>query len=131
VRSVLASNPSKRLRAYVVWSHAGPADTEVRALTASTTVRDRRLVYFWDSGTQVADYFRGALGQPGATATGVVLLYDTDARLSMTPPAPSIWMSVNPRVAGAPLDAAALGAHANEMVRRVEAKIADASQPKP
>jgi len=131
VKSVLAANPSKRLRAYVVWSRVSATDTEMRALTASTQVQDRRLVYLWDAEARVANSYREVLNSRDAPATGVVLLYDTDARLALAPPAPSLWMSVNPRLAGAALDATSLGARANEMVRRVEAKVTNATQSKP
>lgn len=130
VKSLLAANPSKRLRAYVVWSRVGTADTEARALTASTRVQDRRLVYLWDDETAVANSFREVLNSRDRPATGVVLLYDTDARLALAPPAPSLWMSVNPRLAGAALDATSLGTRANAMVRHVEAKVANATQSK-
>lgn len=132
VQSILESNPSKRLRAYVIWSATSNESTEMRALSHSS-VRDRRLVYFYDSGGFVPDAFRKVLGSSENPATDVVLLYDTDAHLTLDPPAPSMWMSANPDIEGPTLDAKQLGARANEMVRRVEDKVTDAtpSQAKP
>jgi hypothetical protein len=131
VQTVLDANPSKRLRAYVVWTRAGEADTEMRALSYCSDMHDRRVVYFWDADAAAANSFRDVLGAGESMATGVVLLYDTDARLALTPPAPAMWMSVNPKIEGAVLDPSSLGAQANEMVRRVEAKVTDGTQPKP
>jgi hypothetical protein len=131
VQSVLEANASKRLRVFVVWSRLGPDDTELRALARTAELRDRRLVCFWDGGGFVASSFRGAVGSKSEPVTGTILLYDTDARLAFAPPAPSLWMSVNPALAGPALDASALGARTSEMVRRVEAKVTDAAQSKP
>jgi hypothetical protein len=125
LKSILEANASKRLRAYVVWTHSSELDTELRALSKANELRDRRLVHFWDGNASVSDSFRDVLGSGTSPATGVVLLYDTDARLALEPPAPSMWMSANPKLAGAALDASRLGAEANEMVRRVEAKVSD------
>lgn len=127
VNSMLQSNASKRLRVYVVWSRLGKEDTELRAISMSTGMRDRRLVYFWDPEAFVANSFRGVVGSGDSPATGVLLLYDTDTHLALDPPAPSMWMSVNPALTGPALDPAELGSQANEMVRRVEAKVNDAA----
>ena len=125
VQSVLDANPSKRLRAYVVWTRLVAGDTEMRALSQANSVRDRRLVHFWDGEAYVAGAFRGVLSAGEDPATDVLLLYDTDARLALEPPAPSMWMSTNPKLTGNAADAAQLGANANTMVRRVEAKVTD------
>jgi hypothetical protein len=130
VQSVLDANPSKRLRAYVVWTRLSTGDTELRALSQANSIRDRRLVHFWDGDAHVAGAFRGVLGAGETPATDVVLLYDTDARLALEPPAPSMWMSANPDLTGT-ADATQLGANANTMVRRVEAKVTDATPPRP
>jgi hypothetical protein len=108
LKSILEANASKRLRAYVVWTHSSELDTELRALSKANELRDRRLVHFWDGNASVSDSFRDVLGSGTSPATGVVLLYDA-----------------NPKLAGAALDASRLGAEANEMVRRVEAKVSD------
>jgi hypothetical protein len=47
VKSVLENNPSKRLRAFVVWS-AVTRRYRAAALARSNQVHDRRLVYFYD-----------------------------------------------------------------------------------
>jgi len=130
VKSVLDANPSKRLRAFVVWSAVTAEGTEMRALARSNQVHDRRLVYFYDPGAVVSNAFRGVVGSGETPATDVVLLYDTDAHLAMNPPAPAMWMSANRDIKGETLDAKQLGAHANEMVRRVEEKVIDGTQPK-
>jgi hypothetical protein len=130
VKSVLETNPSKRLRAFVVWSAVTAEGTEMRALTRSSQVHDRRLVYFYDPEGVVSNAFRGVVGSGQTPATDVVLLYDTDAHLAMEPPAPLMWMSANRDIKGETLDAKQLSAHANEMVRRVEEKVIDGTQPK-
>ena len=130
VKSVLEANASKRLRAFVVWSAVTAEGTEMRALARSNQVHDRRLVYFYDPEAVVSSAFRGVVGSGETPATDVVLLYDTDAHLAMNPPAPAMWMSANRDIKGETLDAKQLGAHANEMVRRVEEKVIDGTQPK-
>ncbi len=130
VQSVLESNPSKRLRAFVVWSAVTAEGTEMRALERSNQVHDRRLVYFYDPEGAVSNAFRGVVGSGETPATDVVLLYDTDAHLAMNPPAPAMWMSANRDIKGETLDAKQLSAHANEMVRRVEEKVIDGTPPK-
>ena len=130
VKSVLEANASKRLRAFVVWSAVTAEGTEMRALARSNQVHDRRLVYFYDPEAVVSSAFRGVVGSGETPATDIVLLYDTDAHLAMNPPAPAMWMSANRDIKGETLDAKQLGAHANEMVRRVEEKVIDGTQPK-
>jgi len=130
VESILSANPSKRLRAYVVWSALTKEDTEMRALSLSNRVRDHRLVYFWDPGALVAGSFRNVVGSGVLPATGIVLLYDTDAYLALDPPAPSAWMSANSDIKGPALDAKQLAAETNAMVQRVEQKINDGAAPK-
>jgi hypothetical protein len=129
VQSVLESNPSKRLRAYVVWSAVTADGTEMRALSRSD-IHDRRLVYFYDPEGFVSNAFRNVVGSGQGPATDVLLLYDTDAHLAPEPPAPSMWMSANKDIKGTALDAPQLGAHANEMVRRVEEKVNDGAPQK-
>jgi len=130
VKSVLEANASKRLRAFVVWSAVTAEGTEMRALARSNQVHDRRLVFFYDPEAVVSNAFRGVVGSGETPATDIVLLYDTDAHLAMNPPAPAMWMSANRDIKGETLDAKQLGAHANEMVRRVEEKVIDGTQPK-
>jgi len=130
VQSVLAGNQSKRLRAYVIWVKSSAEGTELRALSRSSQVRDRRLVYFYDAEGFVSDSFRKVVGSGGIPATDVLLLYDTDAHLALDPPAPSIWMSANKDIKGQAVDAKQLGTNANAMVRRVEEKVTDATPQK-
>jgi hypothetical protein len=130
VQSVLESNPSKRLRAFVVWTATTPEATEMRAL-ARSSVHDRRLVYFYDPEAVVSNAFRNVVGSGQEPATDILLLYDTDAHLAPDPPAPSVWMTANKDIKGTALDAKSLSTHANEMVKRVEEKVTDGAQPKP
>ena len=125
VQSVLESTASKRLRVFVIWTPLTTQDNEMRALSLANAIHDRRLVHFWDPGAFVADSFRGVVGSAGTPATGVLLLYDTDAHLALEPPAPSLWMSVNPDIKGAALDRKLLTGETNTMVRRVEEKVTD------
>lgn len=120
IASVLRANPSKRLRAYVVLSHVSPDDSDARSITAARSFRDRRLVYLIDPNAVVATAFKTVCESDPGPATSVCFLYDTDARLALEPPAPSLWMSANPKIKGLKLDAAVLGQRANDMVRRVE-----------
>ena len=120
VAQVLQANPSKRLRAYVVLTHLGPGDSEIRALDRASAFRDRRLVYLIDANAVVATAFRSVVASGSEPANGVCLLYDTDAHLALEPPAPSLWMSANPQLKGPAFDPKRLGQRANEMVRRVE-----------
>jgi hypothetical protein len=131
VQYVLDSNSSKRLRVYVVWSAQTAQATQLRAAARSNEVRDHRVAYFYDAEGSVADAFRGVAGSGATPATDILLLYDTDARLALDPPAPAMWMSANPKIKGAALDEKQLSAHANQMVRRVEAKVSDGTQQKP
>jgi hypothetical protein len=89
------------------------------------------LVHFWDGDALVAGSFRDVLGAGTVPTTGVVLLYDTDAHLALTPPAPSMWLSVNPKLAGNAQDASQLADRANALVRRIEAKVTDATPQHP
>ena len=124
VQSVLAQNPSKRLRAFVVWSAVSADGTDVRAL-ARSGIHDRRLVYFYDAEGSVANAFKNVVASGLEPATDVLFLYDTDAHLALDPPAPTMWMSANRYIKGTALDATQLGASTNELVRRVEEKVND------
>jgi hypothetical protein len=131
VQSILTANPSKRLRAFVVWSKVSADGTEMRALSRSNQVHDHRLVYFYDPQGFVSNAFRNVVGSGQTPATDVLLLYDTDAHLAIDPPAPAMWMSANKNIKGQTLDAKQLGAHVNEMVHRVEEKVTDGTPQKP
>jgi hypothetical protein len=131
LQSIMDKNPSKRLRAYIVWTRMSEDDTEMRALSRSNGTRDRRLVHFWDGNALVAGSFRDVLGAGAVPTTGVVLLYDTDAHLALTPPAPTMWLSVNPKLSGNAQDASQLADRANALVRRIEAKVTDATPEHP
>jgi hypothetical protein len=127
VATALRTHPSKRLRAYVVMTPEGSDDSLIRALNRASENRDRRLVYLWDSNTAAASTFRSLVGATTEPATGVCFLYDTNARLALDPPAPTMWMNANPRLRGPAFDAQRLCDRAGELVRLVEAKASDAA----
>ncbi|HEU4363874.1 MAG TPA: hypothetical protein VFT13_00255 [Candidatus Krumholzibacteria bacterium] len=127
VASILRDIPSKRLRAYVILSHAGPADSEVRALDLAARHRDRRIVYLWDPEAVVATALAPVVGLAGKPAHDVCLLYDTDATFSATLATPALWMQLRPGSEGPALDAASLHARANDLVGAVEQKAAGAA----
>ena len=128
VAETLRKNGSRRLRAYVVMTRLGDLDTEIWAINQMTTLDDRRVVYLWDPKAVAAGTFRPAVNSTTEPATDVCFLYDTDARLTPVPPRPEVWMSANPRLDGKPFDAKELGARADELVRRVEAKASEAAR---
>lgn len=127
VASILRDIPSKRLRAYVILSHAVPADSKFRALDLAGRHRDRRIVYLWDPEAVVASAMAPLVGLAGEPAHDVYLLYDTDATFSATPPTPALWMQLHPGIEGPALDAASLRTRANELVGAVERKAAGAA----
>lgn len=126
IASILGDIPSKRFRVYVILSHAGPADSEVRALNLAGRHRDRRIVYLWDPNAAVATAIAPMIGLAGEPAHDVYLLYDTDATFGMAPATPALWMHTHPRIEGPALEAAPLRDRAAELVRAVERKAADA-----
>jgi hypothetical protein len=127
IASILEAIPSKRLRAYVILTRAGDADTQTRALNLAAHHRDRRIVYLWDPDRIVETAFAPLVGQTGEPAREVYLLYDTAASFTTVPATPTLWMHMNPRLDGARLEEAPLSAKADELVRAVEKKAADAA----
>lgn len=118
--AMLAANPSKRLRVFVVLTPALETDTLVKSLVFAGERREKRILYLWDPQSLAASALRPALGlTPGGNpAYNVFMLYDTAARFSVTPP--DSWWHVNPALDGPRFDADALGEHVAEMVRRVD-----------
>jgi hypothetical protein len=128
IGTTLRSNPSRRLRAYVVFSHLSTADSEMRALNHAAGLRDRRLIYLWDANAVTAGVFRSVPGSTTEPATDLCMIYDTDARVADPPPAPVLWMSGNPRLGGPRLEATRFADQANALVRRVEARAGEPSR---
>lgn len=116
VMSVVAANPSKRLRAYVILRGGG--ESGLQALLLATRYSDARVVYFWDPTAAVASAW-----DSGATTAGTAWLYDTSAKFSDRPPPAALTVVANTD-ADIMLDGGELRSDAGEMVRRVEAKMA-------
>lgn len=123
VEALLRDIPSKRLRVYVVLSHAGADDTQIRALDLASRHRDRRIVYLWDPEGLVATAMGPVSG--GERADGVLFLYDTDATFTTAPAEPLLWLRLAP-AGGEPLERDALLERASGLVRDVERKASDA-----
>jgi hypothetical protein len=121
VMSVVAANPSKRLRAYVVL-RGGDEDSGIQALLLATRYSDSRVVYFWDPTAEVASAW-----DTGATTDGTAWLYDTSAKFSDRAPAAALTV-VAKFDEGVAMDGDTLRAEADELVRRVEAKMASAAK---
>ncbi len=118
VVAVVKGNPSKRLRAYVVLRGS---ESSLSAAALAGRAIDPRVVLFWDpSGAATALWRDEAL--PGAG----VWLYDTSARFIEHLPEASLVVEPPVDAPGAPLDGPALRDRARELVRRVEAKMAQA-----
>jgi hypothetical protein len=124
VMSVVAANPSKRLRAYVILRGGG--ESALRALQLATRYSDSRVAYFWDPTGAVASAW-----DSGATTAGTVWIYDTSAKFSDRPPAAALTVDAQTDEGGVTLDGAALRAESGELVRRVEAKMASAPSSEP
>jgi hypothetical protein len=131
IMGALRANPSRRLRAYVVMSSVSSADTDIRALSHTVPYRERRLTYLWDPNALAASAFRSVSGPGADPATGLCMLYDTDARFLTAPAPPKVWMCADPRLHGPPLDAVRLAKEANTLVRRVEARATEPATPSP
>lgn len=124
ITAVVRANPSKRLRAYVILK--GGEDTPLQASVLAGRYPDPRIVYFWDPTGIVAGTW-----ESGTTTVGAAWLYDTSAKFSDQPPASSLTVSAKTHGTGVVLDGAALRAQSDEMVRRVEAKMASAPRESP
>jgi hypothetical protein len=129
VLSSVRASSSKRLRAYVVITAASAEDTAIRAAEFAARHTAPRTVYLWDPTAVVAGRFGPVLGVEGKVHS-VYLLYDTAAILGDSPPAPDTWMQDGPGSQNR-FDARQLETRANELVRRVESKVAGAeSEPR-
>jgi len=120
IERVLAGNPSRRLRVYVLLTRAGAGDTSARAAVTAARHQDPRIIYIWDPGQIVAEAFRPLVGLESDPVRDVYFLFDTNATFTDVPPMPALWMQANPAIAGTPLDADSLQAETGRLVRRVE-----------
>ncbi len=122
IAAVVRSNPSKRLRAYVILDGETDTESPLRAAMIAGRAGDARIVCFWDPTGSVARMW-------GARGPGCVRVYDTTAKFIDPVPPPALEVKPN---AGR-LDGAALRASSNQLVQRVEAKmgrIADGQEPR-
>ncbi|HXV14526.1 MAG TPA: hypothetical protein VEC56_10010 [Candidatus Krumholzibacteria bacterium] len=117
VAAVIRGNPSKRLRAYVVLRGS---DSSLRAAVLAGRAADPRIVFFWDPAGTATAAWRADPARAG------VWLYDTSARFTGGPPGASLVVGAPAATPEAPLAGPALREQAGELVRRVEAKMAQA-----
>jgi hypothetical protein len=117
IAAVVRGNPSKRLRAYVVLHGS---DSSLRASVLAGRAADPRIVLFWDPSGTATTAWRA--NSPRAS----VWLYDTSARFTDGLPEASLVVGTPAGNSDAPLDGPALRVRAGELVRRVEAKMAQA-----
>ncbi len=118
IAAVVRSNPSKRLRAYVILDGETDAETPLRAAMIAGRAGDSRIVCFWDPTGSVARIW-------GPRDAGCVRVYDTTAKFSSRLPQPALEV----RVANGRLDGGALRASSNDLVQRVEAKMGRPVEP--
>jgi len=112
IAAVVRSNPSKRLRAFVILD--GDTDTEspLRAAVLAGRAGDTRIVCFWDPTGSVARMW-------GPRNAGCVRVYDTTAKFVDPLPPPALEVKAD----GGRLDGSALRASSSDLVQRVEAKM--------
>jgi hypothetical protein len=113
VTAMVRSIPSKRLRAYLIMRGTG---TRLQAAVLAGRAADPRFACFWDSTGTVASAW-----EAGATVGSGVWLYDTSAKFTDAPP-PAVTAVTAPF--RTPLAASNIRARTDELVRRVEAKVA-------
>jgi hypothetical protein len=112
IAAVVRSNPSKRLRAFVILDGETDAESPLRAAVLAGRAGDTRIVCFWDPTGSVARMW----GPPDA---GCVRVYDTTAKFVDPLPPPALEVKAD----GGRLDGSALRASSSNLVQRVEAKM--------
>jgi hypothetical protein len=120
IKQVLADNPSRRLRVYVLLTRARADDTTARAIVTAARYREPRIIYLWDPDQIAANAFRATVGLASGPVHDVYFLFDTGATFTAAPPRPELWMQANPAIDGAPMDADSLRAETARLVERVE-----------
>ncbi len=124
ILSVVRTNPSKRLRAYVILTPGSDTDTPLQATLFASRHPGERVVYLWDPTAGVANLWKESVGIKAADIQPSFYLYDTAASFTLAPPTPDAWVHGSGE---ARFDARAFTDRASELVRRVESKVAGAS----
>lgn len=91
LRRIFEGNPSRRLRAYVVFIPLSDTDTQRDALMRGAHLSDGRIACFWDPNRVVFNALRPVLGSKAAPTS--IMVFDTDAVLRDTIKAPTLSMS--------------------------------------
>jgi hypothetical protein len=78
VAALITRNPSRRLRAYLIFVRAVESDTRMTALERTADFADRRVVVFWNDNGSLPEVF-GALTSTGGKVHNGYFLYDTAA----------------------------------------------------
>jgi hypothetical protein len=112
IAAVVRSNPSKRLRAFVILDGETDTESPLRAAVLAGRAGDARIVCFWDPTGAVARMW-------GPRDAGCVRVYDTTAKFVDPVPPPALEV----KAAGGRLDGPALRTSSRDLVQRVEAKM--------
>jgi len=128
ILSIVRANPSKRLRAYVVVTPAADATSPLQAALFAARHPGERVIYLWDPTAVVANLWKESVEIAVADMNAVFCLYDTAASFTVAPPTPDTW--VHGRGEGR-FNAHAFTDRTNELVRRVESKVAGAASRTP
>ncbi len=118
--SIVQGTPSKRLRVYVILQGENDADSPLHAAVLAGRATDPRLVFFWDPTGDVARAWH-------TTSSACAWLYDTAVKFGDAPPAAALTVEASPPGRDARLAGAALRGESSTMIRRVEAKVAQAN----
>jgi hypothetical protein len=118
ILSVLRTNPSKRLRAYVLVAHAADADAPLQAALFASRHPGERVVFLWDPNG-VSNLWKESVGIKDAGFHTLFCLYDTAATFTLAPATPDAWIE---GVAG--FDPRPFTDRTRELLRRVESKVA-------
>ena len=112
IAAVVRSNPSKRLRAYIILDGESDSQTPLRAAVIAGRAGDSRIVCFWDPTGAVARMW-------GPGGPGCVRVYDTAAKFVDPLPPPELEVNAS----DGRLDGSGLRSRSSELVQRVEAKM--------
>lgn len=119
IDAVMAANPSKRLRAYVILTPRSQSDTLLRAADAAARRRDRRIVCLWDPERITAPI---ATAPTGGADADVLFLYGTAAMFTTEAPRADLTMRSGPSAGEDRLDLPRLQARVDTLVREIEHK---------
>jgi hypothetical protein len=118
ILSVLRTNPSKRLRAYVLVTHAADADAPLQAALFASRHPGERVVYLWDPNG-VSNLWKESVGIKDTRFHTIFCLYDTAATFTLAPPTPDAWIEGE-----VGFDPRPFTDRTRELLRRVESKVA-------